>query len=61
MNTHIYTVYQNNLKYSEDNYTYNSGEFIVVFDEDGAGKFLEDSKDGITFTWEKIDAINSQL
>ena len=52
--THIYTVYQNNVKLSEENYTYVSGEFVVIFNSDGTGKFLENGKDGITFTWKGI-------
>jgi hypothetical protein len=53
--THVYTVYQNNVKFSEENYTYLSGEFVVVFNADGTGKFLENGKDGITFTWKRIN------
>ena len=52
--THIYTIYQNNVKISEESYTYNAGEFVLVINADGTGKYLENGNDGVTFTWEKV-------
>lgn len=52
--THIFTVYQNNVKTSEESYTYKANDFILVINADGSGKFLENGNDGVTFTWEKI-------
>jgi hypothetical protein len=52
--TQTYTVYENNVKLSEENYVYKPGEFVLVINSDGSGKFLEDGQDGVTFTWKKI-------
>jgi hypothetical protein len=56
--THIYTVYQNDVKFSEESYSYKKGEFILVINADGTGKFIEDGhRDdpyAVTFTLEKI-------
>jgi hypothetical protein len=43
------------VEFSEENYTYVSGEFVLVFYADGTGKFLENGKDGVTFTWKRIN------
>jgi hypothetical protein len=54
--THIFTVFQNDVKYSEE--SYDTKGFVIVINDDGTGKFFEDAhRDdpyNVTFTLKKI-------
>jgi hypothetical protein len=63
--TEISTKYQNNVQLSVDSVSYKPGEFILVIDADGTGKFIEsgqwDDPNKVTFTWGKISDNNCSI
>jgi len=55
VSTYINTTYQNFVKISEDSYTYDSDEVVLVINANTSGKILKNGADSVSFDLERID------